>query len=276
MRAVVLLVCIIGTPVAFADDHTGSAPAPTVAAAEPPGMTPVDEPPHRDVVAVAPTPTGPTQLEQLARYDAAYDRAYAHGTAVTLRPGDFDISLRSVLKHGAMLSVAAGVTRNIELSAEGLKSSYLGEAVGAGIKIAVVRAPKWALAIDASVFAFFAHPEFSAGGNIERMYSTAARVTTCATSACDALFSAGLGVAVASDPFGTGPSIVPTLDSSIIFGKSWARPMFEIAYLGGWLGFGGFRFGGRHVGFDAGLGVISDNGPGGSATTAVIGLSVRP
>ena len=238
-----------------------------VATAEPPGMTaPVDD---SQAVVVQ-----PGALDRAASTDAAYDRGFFASTALSLEPGQFDMSLRSALKTGAVASIAAGLGHGVELSIDGSKIGGVGKTLGVGVKLEVARHGTWALAATGSVHSLY--PTNS--DESSRTYVVGMRVTTCTGSECTAQFTFGGGFGATTTPYGdVTQNLTPELDASFIIGKSWCRPLFELTILDGELGFLGLRFGGRHVAFDVGVGAIMGDSPlRQSDLLALVGLSARP
>jgi hypothetical protein len=240
------------------------------AAADPvaaePKPAPTDQPAPR--IDAPTTPTEPSALDERAAHDAAADRALGFGTAINLRPGSVDITLRSVLNHGGMLSAAIGVTRSVELSVQAIRIGTVGMGFGAGAKVALHRARTWALAVDGNI---------TVGDN---RYATASALISTCIDDCVALFTSSVGVA-SVDEHGvrlfdnpdamSGPQLVG--DASIVIGTSWLRPLIEVADFGMPLGFAGARFTSRHLAFDIGVGAAYHYD---TQAGAVIALTVRP
>jgi hypothetical protein len=235
-------------------------PGPRVALGEPPGATP---PERADAVAIA--AHVPTPLDDVAAHDAAADRAIGFGTAVLLRPGQVDVSGRSVLNHAGIASVAVGVTHDLELSVQGMRAGTYGVDFGVGAKVALARHATYSLALTGNL---------TAG---ERQFvSTTLAYSTCLVD-CAALVTIAGGLAK-SDDYSQGliQGTTPIADASIIMGRSWARPLVELAWFGDSLGYAGMRFGNRYVALDVGAGVIDASESGDTSVGAVVGLSVRP
>jgi hypothetical protein len=230
----------------------------------PPGTTPtiatqIDTQPVAD----------PAPLATIAANDAMSDRAFGRSTAINLRPGQFDFSMRTALEHGTMLSIAAGLTDGVEISADAGYGRHLGDDYGVGLKLSLLRRATYALAIDVSVH--------STSEESERVWLAAAdfKVTTCALD-CNMLFTAGLGFVTSP---GDNSATVPTLELSMLFGSGVVRPMIEAFDItgdaGASLAFGGLRIGGKHVGVDLGAGVI-DLAYQNVSIGMVVGVGVRP
>ena len=261
-----------GAAPGIADEPTAPTPdqAPPdttrVAAAEPPGLTaPAPEASLRHVVDV---PAPPPVLDQVAGYDAAYDRAFLTSSAMTLAPGHVDVSARSALDHGGIAGIAVGLARDFELSINGAKVGGVGKGLGVDLKVAVLRHDTWAAAITGGVFGEWS----SSGGTTSKLFTTAIRITTCTGATCNGLFTFGGGFAVSSN------DVTPMLDSSFVIGKGFVRPLLELQILTGEIGFFGARFGGRHVGVDVGIGKIWGDLSYAisSDPMAMLGVSIRP
>jgi hypothetical protein len=211
----------------------------------------------------------PAPLATIAAGDAMSDRAFGRSTAINLQGGQFDFSMRTALEHGTMLSIAAGVTDGVELSADAGYGRHLGDDYGVGIKFSLLRHATVALAIDLSVH--------STSVESERIWLASAdfKVTTCALD-CNMLFTAGLGFVTTP---GDNSDTMPTLELSMLFGKGVVRPMIEAYDISGdqgsSLAFGGLRIGGRHIGIDLGAGVI-DLAYKDASVGMVVGVGVRP
>ena len=128
----VLLVAANAHATPFGDNFAGG----------PPGEAPVREQP------TAAPASDQDQLAALAASDAMSDRAFGRSTAIGLLPGQFDISTRTVVEHGSMMSFAAGVSSLIELSGDFGYARTVGDTEGVAIKLTLLRRGTWAMAID--------------------------------------------------------------------------------------------------------------------------------
>jgi hypothetical protein len=255
----------LGVVLAAANAHADNRVA-VVDPAGPPGLTP-EEPPRVDrPVVVDPSPA---PLTTLADADAMSDRAFGRSTALVLRSGQFDFSMRTAVEHGSMLSVAAGLGHNIELSSSAGYARRIGDDYSLGVKFGLTQHRTWSLAISTSL------SSLSLEGIRQSLLAADLIVTTCAFD-CNMMLTAGVGAAVVSDSQ-TGP--VPFLELSMIFGTGYVRPLVEGMTLQGDanLAFAGFRVGGRHVGVDLGVGLIG-GAQGGSENDVgmMVGVGVRP
>jgi hypothetical protein len=232
----------------------------------PPGTTPTiaEQAPLVDT-----QPADPTPLATIAAADAMSDRTLGRSTAINLRPGQFDFSMRTAVEHGSMLSIAAGLTDGIELSADAGYARHYGDDYGVGFKFSILRRATLALAIDASVH--------STSEESERSWLLSAdfKVTTCALD-CNMLLTAGVGLVTTP---GENGDTMPTLELSMLFGRGVVRPMIEALAIDGNPGasfaFGGLRIGGKHVGVDLGAGVVEAS-YNDAAVGMVVGIGVRP
>ena len=225
----------------------------------PPVERPVAEPPATDLLARA------------RDGDASSDRAFGRSTAIALRPGQFDFSLRTAVEQGSMLSIAAGLGHGVELSVDAGYARQLGSDYGAGIKLVLAEHATWAFAIDAGLHSMHI------AGDSGAIFSADLKVTHCALD-CGMLFTAGVGLAAAAVSDGEAPPL-PFFELSMVFGTGPIRPLLEGLTLAGAanFGFAGVRFGGRHVAIDAGLGLGGSLDSGGDAGKAMmVGLAVRP
>ena len=235
----------------------------------PPGTTPTIAEQAAPMIDTLQPAADPAPLATIAANDAMSDRAFGRSTAINLRPAQFDFSMRTAVEHGSMLSIAAGVSDGLELSADAGYARHLGDDYGVGFKISVLRRATYALAIDLSIH--------STSEESVRSWLASAdfKVTTCALD-CSMLFTAGLGFVTAP---GENSDTMPTLELSMLFGTSVVRPMIEVLAIDGDAGasfaFGGLRIGGKHLGVDLGAGVldISYRDP---AVGMVVGVGVRP
>jgi hypothetical protein len=233
----------------------------------PPGETlPVREQPTYE----APAPEQ-DQLAALAASDAMSDRAFGRSTAVGLLPGQFDISTRTVVEHGSMVSFAAGVSRLIELSADFGYARTVGDTEGVAIKFTLLRRGTWAMAIDSGF----------RSTNTESVRSTTLssdfRITTCPFD-CNMLLTIAVGLSLTGGDVNNGDGGPhPLADISMIFAKGLVRPLIEAMTLDGDtnMAFAGLRIGGRHVGVDIGAGVL-DVQYGSTNVGMMLGVGVRP
>ena len=234
----------------------------------PPGTTPTIAQQAPVVDTLQPV-ADPAPLAAIAAEDAMSDRAFGRSTAINLRPGQFDFSMRTAVEHGSMLSVAAGLADSVELSADAGYARHLGDDYGVGLKFSLLRHASYALAIDSSVR--------STSEDSVRSWLVSAdfKVTTCALD-CNMLFTAGLGFITAP---GENSNTMPTLELSMLFGRGVVRPMIEALEISGDAGasfaFGGLRIGGKHVGVDLGAGVL-DLSYRDASVGMVVGVGVRP
>jgi hypothetical protein len=234
----------------------------------PPGTTPTIA--EQAAVDTLQPVADPAPLARIAAGDAMSDRAFGRSTAINLRPGQFDFSMRTAVEHGSMLSVAAGLTDGIEVSADAGYARHLGDDYGVGFKFSLLRRASYALAIDASIH--------STSEESVRNWLVSAdfKVTTCALD-CNMLFTAGLGFTTTT-PDGNSDTL-PTLELSMVFGTGVVRPMIEALEISGDAGasfaFGGLRIGGKHVGVDLGAGVL-DLQYRDASVGMVVGVGVRP
>jgi len=269
MRPVVTL----GLGVAFGLVLAEAAHADNVVAVldgRPPGLTPAEEP---RLDARAPAPADVDAIGVATDNDALSDRAYGRSTAIPLRSGAFDLSMRTAVEHGSMLSVAVGLGHGAELSADAGYGREVGRDVGIGLKLMFARHPKWAAAFDLSLH--------SVGlDNDEAVLVTAdLKLTTCIVD-CGAMLTFGIGVMREADGNGYDSPTVPFLELSAVFGTGYVRPLLEGLSFAGManFGFAGFRLGGRHVGVDLGVGLggaLADDGSDGGLAM-MVGVGVRP
>ena len=232
----------------------------------PPGEAPVRDQPAYD------PPVEPDQLAALAAGDATSDRAFGRSTAVGLLPGQRDISTRTAIEHGSMVSVAAGVSNMVELSADFGYARTVGDTEGTAIKLTLLRRATWAMAIDAG----FRSTSYQS----ERTTSLTSsfRITVCPLD-CNMLLTVGAGLSITGGDLSNynNSAPQPIADLSMIFGKGLVRPLVEGMTIDGNtnVAFGGLRIGGRHVGVDIGAGVISLQ-YGSTDVGMMLGVGVRP
>jgi len=237
----------------------------------PPGMTPiVGEEPRVDRLQPVPVVEAVPPLAAIADGDATSDRAFGRSTAIGLQQGQFDFSMRTAVEHGSMISVAAGLTNKVELSADAGYARHVADDYGVGLKLSVLRRATYALAIDVSVHSTSEESVRSSLASVD------VKVTTCALG-CNMLVTAGLGfTATSSDSVG---QTMPTFELSMIFGTGVVRPIIEGLAIYGDSGanfaFGGLRIGGKHVGIDLGAGVLEVSYRD-AAVGMMVGLGVRP
>jgi hypothetical protein len=235
----------------------------------PPGTTPTIAEQQAPLVDSLQPVAQPAPLAAIATSDAMSDRAFGRSTAINLRPAQFDFSMRTAVEHGSMLSIAAGITDGLELSADAGYARHLGDDYGVGFKVSLLRRATYALAIDASVHSTSEESVRST------LLSADFKVTTCALD-CNMLFTAGLGFLTAP---GENSNTMPTLELSMLFGTGVVRPMIEALEIDGDAGasfaFGGLRIGGKHLGVDLGAGVL-DLSYRDAAVGMVVGVGVRP
>ncbi len=245
------------------------------------GTAHADDPGQRDElppsVHASTDVSGPALLDHVQAIDAANDRAFVLGTALVQPMGNVDMSLRSVVEHGAILGLAAGIGFGIELSVD---SAWLGgttheNVLGVGAKVRIVRRGTWAVSVDASV-----HKVSTDAGDYmysTNYYMTGVKLTGCASPTCNALVTVGLGIAASKESLttdGVFDTIAPVVTGSVVIGTGAFRPMLELAYADDAYGVIGARFGGRHVAFDCGVGFTSLGGNVGGGL--MLGLAVRP
>jgi hypothetical protein len=234
----------------------------------PPGTTPViGEQAHVDPQPV----TDPAPLATIAAGDAMSDRAFGRSTAINLRPGQFDFSMRTAVEHGSMLSVAVGLTTGVELSADAGYARHVADDYGVGVKFSVLRRASFGLAIDVSVHSTSEESVRSS------LASADFKVTTCALD-CNMLFTAGVGFTTTTSD--NGGQTMPTLELSMLFGRGVVRPLLEALAIdgdsGASLAFAGLRIGGKHLGVDLGVGLLGADITQQSAFGMLVGVGVRP
>lgn len=232
----------------------------------PPGLTPTVS-----ARAVDPQVVDPSPLATIAAGDAMSDRGFGISSAVGLLPAQFDLSMRTVVEHGSMVSVAVGLTHSVEISADAGYARRLADDYGLGVKFTLLRRASYALAIDISLHST----------SVESQRNTLAvgdfKITTCALD-CNMLLTAGIGLTSAISDYDNQTS--PMLELSTIFGRGVVRPLLEALAITGDAGpslaYGGVRIGGKHVGVDVGVGFLSlGNGQDGSFGM-LVGVGVRP
>jgi len=266
--AIVALGLGLGGVMAAATVHAEPPADKRVAALGPPG----EEPPH--VAAWVPPVPEVDVLGRRHHDDAASDRSFGRSTAIALDGGEFDFSLRTAVEDGSMISVAAGLGHDVEISADAAYGRQLGSAYGMGVKWSFDRHATWAIALDTSVHAIGISNTSSDHGTL---WSADLKVTTCAAS-CGLLFTAAAGVVYVQQDYDSATP-TPFLELAIVLGTGLVRPMIEGISLSGDenLAFAGFRLGGRHVAVDVGVGLgasLGDNSAG--FTEMMVGLGVRP
>ena len=269
-RAATSIGLLFGVILAAANAHA----APRVAALDgPPGQTLAEQPPHVDRPVYTTEPVA-SPLAQFAADDPTHDRAFGRSTAMSLRPGEFDFSMRTAVEHGTMLSVAAGLTDGLELSVDAGYARNVANDYGVGMKFSVLRRPTYALAVDVSM-----HSTSEAGSDRVTILFADFKATTCALE-CNMLVTAGAGIAATNSSY--DGSTMPTLELSMIFGGGVVRPMLEgltvLGDAGASFAFGGVRIGiARHVGVDIGAGYLGISGFGSEGSFGmVVGVGVRP
>jgi hypothetical protein len=250
--------------------------SPRVAVIEPqgPGWTSSDEP-------AVPAPQGVLDLAQSR--DGASDRGIAIGTAIPVPAGAVEVGLRDASSDrlsAGMANIAAGITRELELSAEaGTSFDRRASTFGVGAKLVAIRRAGFALAFEGSYHSI----SVENGDSLENrpFYIAGAKITGCFEATCSVLATVGLsGLVLENVEFdGDGSTkhlVLPLLSGSLMFGTGIARPFVEGLVSFGALGIMGVRIGGRNLALDLGVGggmVAGSRGRG--STNALIGLTYR-
>jgi hypothetical protein len=231
-----------------------------------------------------PQPPPPIAALDLAQQrDAASDRGFLVGSAITIPQGKVEASVRYATGEitGTMINGGAGLSRDFEVSAD-LAQSFKSwsRTYGLGGKLVAIRRASWALAFEAG----YRHIYDGSGtaSDYHSYYTAGARITGCFDGACSILGTfgvAGIGMeTVVIDGGGaTRLLVLPVLSGSVTFGTGIARPFVEGVVSFGALGIMGVRFAWKSAAIDLGVGGGAVAGSGGTASAnALVGITFRP
>lgn len=216
-------------------------------------------------------PGDPATLHAIRDADAASDRGYGLSTAIALDRGQLDLSLRTAVEHGSMLSAAAGLGHGLELSFAIGYGRTLGTDYTFGAKAQLVDDEDFAFALDLSVDVLQDGDDENA--TMWTVDAKATRVTRYVVA------TGALGFMRISE-MGEVPA-VPFVEGSLLLGAGPVRPLVEaFSFFGLYnLAFAGLRCGGTHVAFDLGAGVggpLATDPSGDTGVVLMLGLGVRP
>jgi hypothetical protein len=279
MRRAAIAVAVVLVPAAAVADpaaepvRVAAAPGATDAVGPghpdlaPPGMMPIariDQPPP-EATAKA-TSDGLVRRNQI---DAASDRAFLLGTAITPGAGKLGVTWRGVIGPSVgVAAVSAGLTDRLEVGAHLVHAEDEGESVRGGhVKVQVLRQARSAIAIEANLL--------GTDGD-EGVGLVMASMTSCIDAGCDTIASLHGGALYSTDggdeiPLVGGISLVGGGGTFKFFGELYTAEADSERLIGGTLG---MRFSGRQFAFDLGVAVAGSGGH--AAAVPVAAVSLRP
>jgi hypothetical protein len=240
------------------------------AALEPPGLTPE----------LSDQPTGPRRaldasLASLAS-DASADRGMMTSSALTVPARRVEASTRIIASKGALISVDAGLTDRLQLSADaGERFDERTTTFSVGLKVALLERSTWQLAGQAT----YRRISLDGGDFIDDVNAPSGSLiaTTCIDHNCVARGSLGAGLIVPDKAVRHDDVLLRTsafFDGGLVVGAGPERLLVEASWIGdGVLAFAGVRYATGRFSIDGGLGLAGNHL--GVSAAPMLGVGVR-